>query len=62
MMEKTKMGVEDIGAMLKLFNILPIPFLKMKSFMETFWGLQMFDSKTAMRKLYQDAVEFAIWS
>jgi hypothetical protein len=56
MMDKKKMQAEDIGAMLKLFNILPTSFLGMKSFMETFWGFRMFDSKTAIQKLYQDAV------
>ena len=56
MVDKKKMKAADIGAMLKLFNILPTSFLGMKSFMETFWDFQMFDSKTSIRLLHHDAV------
>ena len=35
MMKKKKMEAPEIGAMLKLFGILPTSFLGLKSFMET---------------------------
>ena len=56
MFEKKRMSAADIGAMLKLFNVMPTTFRGMKSFMETFWEFRMFDSKDSVRLLYQDAV------
>ena len=40
------MEAPEIGAMLKLYGILPTSFLGVKSFMETYWGFQMFTSNT----------------
>ena len=56
MMKKKKMQAPEIGAMLKLFGILPTSFLGVKSFMETHWGFQMFASKTSLRQLHIDSI------
>ncbi len=56
MIEKVKMPAGDIGAMIGLANITPTSFLAIKSFMQTFYGYQMFESKTALRDLYNDAI------
>jgi hypothetical protein len=56
MIEKVKMPAGDIGAMIGLANITPTSFLAIKSFMQTFYGYQMFESKTALRDLYNDSI------
>ena len=50
------MKAESIGAILKLVNVSPTAFGKIKSFMELHWGWRMFDSKNDIRSLRSNAI------
>ena len=50
------MKAESIGAILKLLNVSPTAFRKLKSFMELHWGWLMFASKDDIRSLRSNAI------
>ena len=50
------MKAENIGTILKLVNVSPTLFSKIKSFMEFHWGWRMFASKYDIRSLRSNAI------
>ena len=50
------MKAEGIGATLKIVNVSPTAFRKLRSFMELHWGWRMFASKYYIRSLRSNAI------
>ena len=50
------MKAESIGPILKLVNVSPTTFRKLKLFMELHWGWRMFASKDDIRSLRSNAI------
>ena len=55
--QQVTMPAEQVGAMLKIANLTPTSFKAIKSFLQTYYGYQMFAAEYDVRKIYADNIK-----